>query len=250
MTFFKAFRLSRSSFGDQILDVFLGHPYALARTGLRHEYQSFNPSSQTGKLLDVGCGSMPYRPLFTNISDYEGIEIDQPRNRDNQLVAYYYDGSTFPLSDEQYDVVFCSQVLEHSFDPRLLLSEISRVLKHNGTLFLSIPFIWPEHEQPYDSQRLTSFGLDHLLKLNGFNNIVIRKVNPGLACLSQLLIEYLESIKRLHVHPRLYRLWDVLFFLPYALLNICGYCYRAFVTSSNMTSGYDLYLDLVVTAVK
>ena len=144
-------------FGDSWLSV-LGHPYALARTGLKNSLYSLASGLPDGPLLDIGCGSMPYRDIFKSASPYHGLEIDQPRNRDNPLVDFFYDGVTLPFHDQSYSVIFSSQVLEHSFKPEQLLSECRRVLKPGGTLLLTIPFMWPEHEQPWDSQRFTSFG--------------------------------------------------------------------------------------------
>jgi len=73
------------------------------------------------------------------------LEIDQPRNRINTNVTHWYDGKFFPLADKTYSGVISSQVLEHAFEPKLLLSESYRVLVPGGSLLLTIPFFWPEH---------------------------------------------------------------------------------------------------------
>ena len=54
------------------------------------------------------------------------FEIDQPRNRQNPKVTHFYDGLQLPFTDCVFDYVICSQVLEHSFNPETLLSEIFR----------------------------------------------------------------------------------------------------------------------------
>ena len=53
----------------------------------------------------------------------------------------------------------CNQVLEHVFNPDDFVREIARVLKPGGALLLTVPFVWNEHEQPYDYARYSSFGL-------------------------------------------------------------------------------------------
>jgi len=154
-------------FGDRPLNI-VGHPYALARTALREALGRLAPSMPAGPLLDVGCGTMPYRGLFTDANPYEGLEIDQERNRANPRVTHFYDGTSFPLAANSYAGVLCSQVLEHSFRPEQLLHECHRVLRPGGALLLTIPFLWPEHEQPWDAQRFTRFWLRQRLEETGF----------------------------------------------------------------------------------
>ena len=236
-------------FGDTFTS-FWGHPYALARTALRQELESFHLHLITGSILDVGCGSMPYKKLFSNASSYHGLEIDQPRNKANSHVSYWYDGHTFPLADHSYDVVVCSQVLEHSFNPKELLSEIYRVLRPGGQLFLTIPFFWPEHEQPYDSQRFTVFGLKTRLETIGFGTIETRKTNPGLSALIQLTIEWIESLQRRCLRGRLALILRVFLIIPYSLLNLIGAGYRSCCSHNRDHAPVELYLDLIVRAVK
>ncbi|MGK5092926.1 class I SAM-dependent methyltransferase [Deltaproteobacteria bacterium TL4] len=46
----------------------------------------------------------------------------------------------FPAADESYDLVIMCETLEHlNFNPLPLLSEINRILKPNGKLYLSLP---------------------------------------------------------------------------------------------------------------
>ena len=61
-------------FGDRPLNL-LGHPYALARTALRGALGSLAPLMPAGLLLDVGCGTMPYRALFPGAAEYIGTDF-------------------------------------------------------------------------------------------------------------------------------------------------------------------------------
>jgi SAM-dependent methyltransferase len=235
-----------SGFGDR-LPALLGHPYALARTALRAEIKLASSYFKKDRLLDVGCGTMPYRSFFLEASEYHGLEIDQPRNRSNPNVTHWYDGVLFPLGDELYSGVICSQVLEHTFMPELLLSEIYRVLEPGGRLLLTIPFFWPEHEQPYDSQRFTSYGIIDRLQKVGFHEITVVKTNPGLSCLMQLGIEWMESCGR-RFHWRLETLWRFSMIFPYTIMNLTGFLYRKLPNIQSNRSKADLYLDLVILA--
>lgn len=254
-------------FGDRPLNL-LGHPYAIARTGLRGALVRLASIVPAGPLLDVGCGTMPYRALFSCSQPYEGMEIDQERNRANPRVTHFYAGDTFPLADESYAAILCSQVLEHSFTPERLLDECHRVLRPGGALVLTIPFLWPEHEQPWDSQRFTRFGLQRRLEASGFSVQLMLKLNPGLSALLQLAIELNESFERRFEARlpagwprRLFQLtWRLLWALPYTAFNLLGVLFRNLYGIQGQAGlvgldpaqpwGPALYLDLVLLAVK
>ena len=242
--------LSFYKFGSNNISL-IGHPYALARTELSRILKSLIVSINCEKILDVGCGSMPYRKLFNSYSVYHGLEFAKESSDLKTKATHFYDGTFFPYKDETYNVVLCSQVLEHSFSPKILLTEIFRVLEVKGTLCLTIPFLWPEHEQPYDSQRFTSFGLINILKGVGFNVVSVKKTNPGLTALIQLTIEWLESLGRKLIKGKFTLLtWRLMMFIPYTILNFIGLIYRN-IPLVNMTNNkYEMYLDLVVIAIK
>ena len=129
---------------------------------------------------------MPYKGLFDHPKTYHGLEIDYPGNRNKKCATHWYSGDILPFSDQSYDIVLCSQVLEHSFNPEQLLAEMYRVLRPGGFVVLSIPFLWPEHEMPFDSQRYTSPGLKSILEKVGFTKVTLKKTNPGCLLLCNL----------------------------------------------------------------
>jgi SAM-dependent methyltransferase len=254
-------------FGDRGFHLF-GHPYALARTALRHSLLRLAPALPVGPMLDVGCGTMPYRDLFPNAAPYEGLEINQERQAHNRRVTYFYDGKTIPIADNHFAAMLCSEVLEHSFLPERLLSECHRVLRPGGTLLLTIPFLWPEHEQPWDSQRFTHFGLRRRLEAAGFRVETMLKLNPGLPALLQLSIDWIESLgRRLLTRlptgwPRqvFQGIWRLFWAVPYTALNLLGAACRRVDPSSldgrvprvgqGSAWSAELYLSQVVLAVK
>jgi len=82
-------------------------------------------------------------------------------------LSFISDLVKIPVKAESYDLVFCSQTLEHVPDPQLLLSELYRVLKPGGKLWLSVPFFYAEHEIPYDYYRYTRYGIAYLFEKVG-----------------------------------------------------------------------------------
>jgi SAM-dependent methyltransferase len=80
------------------------------------------------------------------------------------------------------------------FEPTAFLEEICRVTKPGGHLLLTVPFVWDEHEQPYDFARYSSFGLRHLLSAAGFRIIAAEKTLADPSVLVQLWLGYLYKL--------------------------------------------------------
>ena len=105
-----------------------------------------------------------------------------------------YDGVTMrcditsiPVENDRYDVVLCTQVLEHVSEPLKALEELSRVLVPGGMLWLSTPFYFEEHEKPYDYYRYTQFGLRYLVEKAGFRECQVEWLGGYYGTLSHQL---------------------------------------------------------------
>lgn len=183
--------LQRQSFFPTWIGIFV-NPFYFARAGLAKAIGR-HASALSGKLLDIGCGSKPYQRLF-HVEEYLGLDIDSEHSRMRDIADYFYDGGIFPVASESFDSALCNQVLEHVFNPDLFLSEIHRILRGDGKLLLTVPFVWDEHEQPFDYARYSSFGLRALLEKNGFRVIQHEKIGADASTLFQLMNAYLYKI--------------------------------------------------------
>ncbi len=122
-------------------------------------------SLNANRLLDFGCGNMPYRPLFVeHVSTYVGCDL--PGNDDADLVMEV--PGHVPLESGSVDVVLSSQVLEHVEDPAAYLHEAWRILRTGGRLILSTHGVWRYHPDPTDYQRWTCDGLRRDVTRAGF----------------------------------------------------------------------------------
>jgi len=233
-------RIRLAQFYPGFLGLFV-NPFYFARKGLLKQIASLGKEIR-GKTLDVGCGQKPYQKLF-NSSQYVGLELDTPENRSSRKKKpdIFYDGNTFPFQDCEFDSMVINQVLEHVFTPNEFFHEVFRVLKPGGTLLISVPFLWDEHEQPYDYARYTSFGIRSLLERNGFEVVQQRKTIDDARTLFQLLNAYIYK-KTVTPFPVLNVLFTVLFMMPW---NIIGE-FAALILPRNK----DLYLDNVILARK
>lgn len=168
------------------------NPFYFARRGLAASVRKYSSGLQ-GRLLDVGCGTKPYQTLFT-VDQYVGLDIDTEVSRAHGVADHLYDGKKFPLEDAAFDSALCNQVLEHVFEPDQFLGEIRRVLKPGGRLLLTVPFVWDEHEQPFDYARYSSFGLRALLEKNGFRILQQEKIGSDASTLFQVINMYLYKV--------------------------------------------------------
>jgi SAM-dependent methyltransferase len=147
-----------------------------------------------GNLLDFGCGSKPYKSLFS-VESYTGLDFEVTgHDHTNEEIDVFYDGKVIPFPDEQFDCVLCSEVVEHLFDLPAVVAEIHRVLKPGGKLLLTCPFVWIEHEVPYDYARYTQYALRHMLEQGGFRVIRDEKRGLFIEALTQLRVLYFSQV--------------------------------------------------------
>ena len=153
--------LKKEHLNPGFLGIFI-NPYYFARKALLRHIKALSGNIK-GDTLDIGCGQRPYEKLFLGTKSYIGLEIDSPENKRNKKADVFYDCKALPFENDSFDSVVTFEVFEHVFNPDEFLSEIYRVLKNGGFLLMSVPFIWDEHEQPFDFARYSSFGLKFLL---------------------------------------------------------------------------------------
>ena len=106
---------------------------------------------------------------------------------------------------------------------------------------MTVPFVWDEHEQPYDYARYSSFGLKHILSENGFKIIEHRKSNNGLEVIFQLINAYIYKVTL--TKSVYFNMLSTLILM--APINIVG-----FILSKILPKNDDLYLDNIVLSKK
>lgn len=106
------------------------------------------------KVLDVGAGGCPHRKLF-NHCEYFSQDFVQLSSMQiqNQLgygkIDFVSDILNIPVPDKSYDVILCTEVIEHIPDPIAAIKEISRILKPGGKLLITAPLQSGLHQEPY-----------------------------------------------------------------------------------------------------
>ncbi len=123
------------------------------------------------RVLDAGAGEAAYRELFRHCR-YVATDLgvgDATWNYGN--LDSLSELTRLPFRSGAFDVVLCTQVLEHVERPVECVLEIHRVLKPGGSLFLTAPMAQAEHQAPHDFFRYTSFGLRSVIGGAGFRDV-------------------------------------------------------------------------------
>lgn len=120
-------------------------------------------------VLDAGAGKSPYKEFFRH-TNYMATDL-----RPEPGLLFVSNSLNIPLKNACCDAVLSTQVIEHVRNPQDALSEMHRVLKPGGKLFLTAPQSWRQHMKPHDYFRFTSFGLTELFRNAGFE---INSIKP------------------------------------------------------------------------
>lgn len=107
------------------------------------------------------------------------------------------------IHKKKYDFVIIFNVLEHISNLDYSIKNLYSLLKKNGKIIGSTPFLYRVHGAPKDYNRFTKQYLQKILKENNFKNIKIKElgIGPFLACISLLrgYIKYIPLVSHLLV---------------------------------------------------
>jgi len=130
-------------------------------------------------VLDLGSGEAPYAALFPH-RRYVTADLFVGAN-------VRCDATLLPFRTAAFDLVLCTEVLEHVPDPEATMREIRRVMTDRGSLVLTTPLTWGVHAT-YDFHRWTDSGLIRLLARHGFHARQLRARGGLFLALAALLL--------------------------------------------------------------
>jgi SAM-dependent methyltransferase len=143
------------------------------------------------RVLDVGCGARPYEPFFAGAAEYVGVDP----------VSEYADlrgaVEAIPVEDARFDVVLCTQVLEHCDDPDRAVRELRRVTAQGGRVLASTHGVAPYHPAPQDLWRWTHAGLARLFERNGeWRSVEVQPCSGTTAAVASIAATYVHLLTK------------------------------------------------------
>jgi SAM-dependent methyltransferase len=151
------------------------------------------------RILDVGCGPKPYYPFFADVaSEYVGVDVVE-----NPAAELRGAVEALPVDDASFDVVLCTQVLEHADDPAQAVRELRRVTRPGGRVLASTHGVQVYHPSPVDYWRWTHTGLRRLFEQNAdWSALTVEPAAGTGSALAMLLGTYVEIALRRSVLAR------------------------------------------------
>ena len=95
------------------------------------------------RVLDIGCGEgrflgvLPLRYKFG--VDISEIAVKMAKKKGIAAQVVDVEHEKLPYESNYFDLITCTELLEHLFDASLLLSEIRRVLKPGASVYVTVP---------------------------------------------------------------------------------------------------------------
>jgi ubiquinone/menaquinone biosynthesis C-methylase UbiE len=199
-------------------------------------------SNFKGKMLDFGCGHKPYKSIFLNVDEYIGVDFEnEGHTHEKENIDVYYDGHSLPFPDSYFDCAICTETLEHVPDIDESFALLNRVLKKNAPIILTVPFVWPEHEMPFDFRRFTLVGLVNMLEKHGFSVLKKHKNGNFASVIIQLQIMFIHQLFFTR-NVYLNFLINFLFIFPFTLIGI--------ILSAIFFKYKSLFFNSIILAVK
>ncbi len=209
------------------------------------------------KLIDIGCGRMPYRKLLEpQTKSYIGV--DHPK------ISTLYDPlmkpdilcditKKIPVKNNSFDTAIMLEVLEYLENPTKTFSEIRRILKPGGILIFTTPFLYSLHDVPYDRNRFTDTQIKTFLTNEKFKIIKLKIHGKFLSFWFQSLNVFL--LKRImDVIKSRKNIFSLIYLALLVLLTpgIILVTNSMFILTKNFTSKYPNYfpIDYLVVATK
>lgn len=155
-------------------------------------YQKHFPTHCRGRLVDLGCGKVPFYEAYRDHVDSVTC-VDWPGSlHGSHHIDVAHDlNQPLPFGSSEFDTILLSDVLEHIAEPHRLCAEMARILRPGGKCLMNTPFFYWLHEVPFDFYRYTEFGLRNLLEKAGFRVVLLTPTGGSLEIFADLISKHL-----------------------------------------------------------
>jgi len=150
------------------------------------EYLAKHPQSY---VLNCGAGN-------TTLKDNRGVHLDIFHY---DIVDVIADANNLPFKENSVDAIFCHAVLEHVKYPFTIAKQFSKILKPNGYLSASIPFLFPYHDVPDHYCNFSTSGIKVLFE--DFTPLATGVLLGPWYALYNIIGNYKKMLKRVYKDP-------------------------------------------------
>lgn len=175
-------------------------------------------------ILSIGSGPKIIRNDLINIDIFPYKNVDIVASAEN-----------LPINDSCVDAIICESLIEHLNHPDKLISEINRILKPDGYIYLVSPFIIGFHSSPNDYTRWTKEGLEKLF--SNFKNIKIDVIYGPSSALANIASEWLAILFSFNIKI-LYSLMLILFTILLTPIRLFDFVLSHYSFSKNISLGF------------
>jgi SAM-dependent methyltransferase len=123
-------------------------------------------NNRINRVLDVGAGSMPFKEMFISLG-IEYYSLDPNPNQNPDFVGEI-DGDISEIFEANgtYDLIICTEVLEHVAVWDNAFKNFHNLLNENGKILMSAPHFYSLHEEPFDFWRPTPHAFAYFANRN------------------------------------------------------------------------------------
>lgn len=145
--------------------------------------------SRPPSAIDIGCGNQPLRPLVASAGySYQSMDLTQNHaGTVDHIGALDSDLPTTLSRVSGFDLLICTEVLEHVADWNRAFRNLSLLASPGGRIVITCPHVYPLHEQPHDYWRPTEHALRLHAEKHGLRVVKLDRLGTGIDVLGTVL---------------------------------------------------------------
>lgn len=114
------------------------------RRWMSENLSQLNPED---RILEIGCGDASFTKDLARFSkkvtaidiSSQQLALNREKYPETEFIAHDL-AEPLPFSSDRFRAIWCSEVLEHLFDPAFALREMQRVLEPGGFVLVTVPY--------------------------------------------------------------------------------------------------------------
>jgi len=168
------------SYAQKYYDFEKNHWWFRVRLKIIEDHVAKISSNKPLRILNIGVASGQTSVAFSRFGEVISVENDSDLYKfckERNLNVINASITRLPFSDSAFDLVCAFDVIEHVEDDKKAISEMYRVCKKNGVLFITVPaftHLWSRHDEINHHYR--RYRMTQLIRLfKEFPGKIIRK---------------------------------------------------------------------------